>query len=502
MTQLSFVLPLLLVPALPSAAAPQGKFQDDARTRPVAHVEAAPYRDPRADNLQRALDAITNDRVENDIYFIASDEMAGRDTPSTGQRIAARFIRNRLHRLGWLPGAKDGYFHEYSLTRYGMDESRVMAEWHDPEGEVHALAMGEDYFLSPMARSTRDVTGPIVYVGGFDEEQIAALDLKGDWCLTEPGARLSRRRLESAQELGVAGFLVPPDPASEDSVADQQSRSMRWLTRSSFSPPRSFGAPVVYLTESLATNMGVAGDHALGATIDGRFRESFAYGVLEDLLLENVCGFWPGSDPELRKEVILVSAHYDHVGTSGDDVYNGADDNGSGTTGLLQIAEALAHYGPMRRSVMLLWVSGEEKGLLGSAAWTKDPWYPEEDMHAICNLNIDMIGRNASNEIGITPTQARDEYNRLTQIVEQQMKHEGFTDLNSADAYWSRSDHANFSRNMKIPVAFLFSDVHEDYHKPTDTPDKIDYDKIRRVSRLVVRMLHELQVDDLNLEID
>jgi Zn-dependent M28 family amino/carboxypeptidase len=212
-----------------------------------------------------------------------------------------------------------------------------------------------------------------------------------------------------------------------------------------------------------------------------------------------VCGFWPGSDPELSKEVIIVSAHYDHVGVGSDgQIYNGADDNGSGTCGLLALAEALANYGPLKRSVMLMWVSGEEKGLLGSAAWTKDPWLPP-GCKAICDINIDMIGRNAPDKLLITPTKAKKEYNGLVKLAEKLAPLEGFPELGSCDDYWERSDHRNFSVNLEIPVTFLFSDVHEDYHKPGDDPDKIDFDKIRRVVRLVLRMIDAMQEKELNL---
>jgi len=148
----------------------------------------------------------------------------------------------------------------------------------------------------------------------------------------------------------------------------------------------------------------------------------------------------------------------------------------------------------MRRSVMLTWVSAEEKGLLGSEAWTKDPYLPG-GLKPLCNINIDMIGRNAPDEFMITPTSKHEAYSALTKVAEANMKKEGFKKVRSADSYWERSDHANFERNLDIPVAFLFCDVHEDYHKATDTPDKIDYDKIRRICRLVMRMLEALQID-------
>jgi Zn-dependent M28 family amino/carboxypeptidase len=166
--------------------------------------------------------------------------------------------------------------------------------------------------------------------------------------------------------------------------------------------------------------------------------------------------------------------------------------------GLLALAEALSEYGPMRRSVLLLWVSGEEKGLWGSAAWSKAPTLAA-GQRAVCDINIDMIGRNAPGKLLITPTREHDEYNGLTRLAESLAPLEGFPELGGCDDYWHRSDHISFAQHLRVPVTFLFADVHADYHKPTDTPDKIDYDKIRRVTRLVLRMLDGLQSDQLRL---
>lgn len=214
--------------------------------------------------------------------------------------------------------------------------------------------------------------------------------------------------------------------------------------------------------------------------------------------LENVCGFWPGSDEKLMKEVILVSAHYDHVGISRGEVHNGADDNGSGTTGLLGLAEALAAHGPMRRSVMLIWVSGEEKGLYGSRAWVEKPSLPE-GFKPFVDINIDMIGRNDPNQLLITPTSQHPKYNGLSRIAETVSPLEGFPTLGSADNFWERSDQYNFAK-LGIPVMFLFSDLHKDYHQPTDDVDKIDYDKMRRVTRLVMRIIGALQEDSVAVQ--
>ena len=483
----------LLAAMTPAVADAAPGPQVDTRTE---RVEAAAWRDPRAANLERALAAIQAARIGADIEFIASDELAGRDSPSPGLKIAARYIRARLERLGFTPGAQEGsFFWEYQLTQHSLDEAATCATL-SLDGALHRLEFGRDYFLSPNSRHDRAAGGPVVFVGGFDEEEVEGLDLEGRWLLLRPGTRVSRRRTGAAEKMGVCGFLIPADPDAQTTVSEAFSRGTKYMRQPSLRAPRGGGVPSVNLSEEWSERLYADGLE-VGAVVPGTFEETWRVNA-EPVTLENVCGLWPGSDPRLRNDVIILSAHYDHVGVNqAGEIHNGADDNGSGTTGLLAVAEALQAYGPMRRTVMLMWVSAEEKGLLGSRAWTEDPWLPE-GMQPICNINIDMIGRNAPEEIGVTPTKDRPEYNRLTKLVEQHMGAEGFTTLNSADAYWNRSDHANFSRNLKIPVAFLFSDVHEDYHKPTDDPDKIDVDKLSRVARLVVRLLHDLQADELD----
>ena len=163
---------------------------------------------------------------------------------------------------------------------------------------------------------------------------------------------------------------------------------------------------------------------------------------------------------------------------------------------MLGIAGGIAAYGPMRRSVLMLWVSGEEKVLLGSEAWARDPWLPG-GRRAVTNLNIDMIGRNAPDELYITPSADHEHHNGIVKLAQGLAPLEGFPTLESADDYYHRSDQAMFAR-LGIPVAFLFAGIHEDYHEPTDTPDKIDCDKLRRVARLIVRLLDALQTDTLD----
>ena len=457
--------------------------------------------------LAAALDSVSERNISADIQFIASDELQGRDTPSPGLKIAARFIRSRLAALGIEPGAQDGYFYEYPLDFARIDGEKTMAMIGEKE-----LIEGQDYATWFRTSESSDVSAPMTWVGLEGADAFEGLELDGHWavCADDEEYRWRRTR-SSAQKAGAMGVLclveAESDTFSMYSKAVQRAlqgsvtfpRPKKEGEEEDKTPRRRSSIPVVHVTfDAFQAATGMSVDTLeKGKALDMSFRDVRSPDEnVQQVMLENVCGFWPGSDPKLSKEVIIISAHYDHVGARDGEVYNGADDNGSGTTGLLALAEALTNYGKLRRSVMVMWVSGEEKGLYGSKAWTLNPWLPEGYV-PVANINIDMIGRNAPDSLLVTPTEKHEEYNGLTRLAERLAPLEGFETLGDADAYYERSDHYNFRKNLEIPVAFLFSDVHEDYHKPTDTPDKIDCDKIRRVARLVMRMLDGMQEDVL-----
>jgi len=472
--------------------------------------------------LERALATLSADEIRADLYFFADAEMGGRDTPSKEQRVAARFLRARLEQMGFPPGGRDGYFHEYhryqrridpERTRLRLQEPAEPAESEDPPlleppppRVLAEFAYGTDYFFpSSDDLVALDQTGELVWCGGGAKADLARPEVAGRIVVCRATGSSSRQRARYAREGGARGLILLPDlGGEEDPAAEECRRTTAYALRGLLMGPPDEDEvfPQAFLTLAAARRFAAAtglGDPAPAAG-------TLLRGELADvrvgsgpLALENVCALWPGSDPELAREVVIVSAHYDHVGWQGGKLHPGADDNGSGSMGLLALAEALVEYGPLRRSVLLMWVSGEEKGLWGSAAWTQDPTLPEGH-RAVCNLNIDMIGRNAPDYLLITPTRAlAKEYNGLTRLAEELAPLEGFPRLGSADEYWERSDHMNFAKHLGIPVAFLFSDVHADYHKPTDTVEKIDCDKIRRVTRLVLRMLDRLQADELAL---
>jgi hypothetical protein len=456
--------------------------------------------------LERALGTLSAAEIRAELAFFADLEMRGRDTPSKEQRVAARFLRARLEQLGLAPGAGPGYFHEYARYQRRIDAARTRLVLESPAAAAGAtFTFGADYhFPTSDDIAVLDLSGGLLWCGEGKRADLQRPEVKGRFavCLAMRGA--SRQRARDAREAGALGLVLMPDPAgSEDPAPSECARTTGYakkgllLARADEDPL----FPQAFLTLAAARRFATVVGLESVATPSGKLLA----GELQDLragsgplALENVCALWPGNDPALAREILIVSAHYDHVGEQGGKIHPGADDNGSGSMGLLALAEALVEYGPMRRSVLLMWLSGEEKGLWGSAAWTRDPLLPP-GARAVCNLNIDMIGRNAPDYLLITPTRALPAYNGLTRLAEALGPLEGFPRLGSADEYWTRSDHMNFAENLGIPVAFLFSDVHADYHEPTDTVDKIDCDKIRRVTRLVLRMLDGLQATELEL---
>ncbi len=479
-------------------------------------VLSAKPTEPTSARMLAALETVKPENLKSDLYFIASDEMKGRDTPSEEQRITARFLRARLERLGWKPGAREGYLYPYDLEQRLLDETKCNVTF-TTDGKTESFAFASDYFLSgSFDVRTGRASGKLVFAGEGSKANFESKALENAWALCFDGGDPIGEVAARARKAKCAGLVIAPGPDYKGApwterfkgqLERQRKGSVRPIEKDqkkAAEPEPEKRAPfsTVALTRAAVERvLALSRESAtprVGSVI-GDFVEERAIVGDGRVQAENVCGLWPGSDPELGAETIILSAHYDHIGVSRDgQINNGADDNGSGTSGMLAIAEALAQHGPLRRSVMIIWVSGEEKGLWGSQAWTDDPFLPD-GRRPICDINIDMIGRNAPDKLLVTPTSGRkQDYNGLVRLTESLAPSEGFPDLGSADAYYTRSDHANFAK-LGIPVMFLFSDVHEDYHRPTDDADKIDFDKVRRVSRLVLRILDALQADKLEI---
>ncbi|MCF6222308.1 MAG: M28 family metallopeptidase [Flavobacteriaceae bacterium] len=227
---------------------------------------------------------------------------------------------------------------------------------------------------------------------------------------------------------------------------------------------------------------------------------------------ENVVAYISGS--EKPDEIIVISAHYDHLGMDGEEVFNGADDDASGTSAVLEIAQAFQKakkdgYGP-KRSILFLNLTGEEEGLYGSKYYTSHPLFPLEN--TVVNLNIDMVGRvdkkhedkpnyiyligadKLSSELHKLSEQTNKKYSQLKLDYT-------FNDENDPNRFYYRSDHYNFAKN-NIPVIFYFNGVHEDYHKTTDTADKINYEILAKRAQLVFYTAWEIANRENRLVVD
>lgn len=237
---------------------------------------------------------------------------------------------------------------------------------------------------------------------------------------------------------------------------------------------------------------------------DGSFLQKFEFAVRggergRQAITQNVVGVWEGSDPELKRQVVVIGAHFDHVGTArsadagrigrakpSDEIWNGADDNGSGTSTLIEVAEAFAMGGVRaRRSLVFIAFSGEEQGLFGSAWWCAHPTVPREDVVAM--VNMDMVGRNADKpvEMAAIGTLQDDLWRKL---VDASRPAAPELQLDLKDHFLPDSDHASFI-DAGIPATFFFTGMHDDYHQISDSPDKIEYERMAQIGRLATALL-------------
>ena len=238
-----------------------------------------------------------------------------------------------------------------------------------------------------------------------------------------------------------------------------------------------------------------------GGAADGGYIQRYDLPNGEEGDAPNVVAVLEGSDPTLRDEYVVYSAHMDHVGVrtpdeAGDSIWNGADDNASGTTAVLEVAEAMAALPEApRRSIMFVLVSGEERGLWGSANFADNPPVPAERM--VANLNADMVGRNWPDTIVAIGKEHSDLGETLERVnaLHPELGMTAIDDLWPEENFYRRSDHYNFARKG-VPILFFFNGTHEDYHGRDDEVDRIDNDKAARIARLLFYLGYEVAEAD------
>ncbi len=506
-------------------------------------------------NARKDAEEITAAKMKEVLYHIASDEMAGRDTPSPGLDATAKYIAERLARWKLKPAGDDGtYFQKIELRKSEFDRAATRAEL-----AGRAFTVGTDFY--PAGLGGGEVEGPLVYAGhgwvvksknvnayegldvkdkivvlagtgsappGMTAPQVRALP-SGDW--EDPTSYLRRH--------GAKGVVVVP--ANYDRVmrfaTNMMSRGSYRVARfvdeatgedAAAKAPAGPAPVMIYPSQSMLDAI-FAGEQATGADIlqkgkEGAPLKGFALSPSKRLRLavglktetawtQNVVAVLEGRDKNLKNEYVAVGAHYDHVGVGrpddkGDTIYNGADDDGSGTTGVLAMAEAFAKGKRPKRSVLFVWHAGEEKGLWGSEYFTRYPTVPLQSI--VTQLNIDMIGRSRAAGDTKPANRMLSGPDEIYVIGSRMMSTElaswsegvnnaylnlkfnyHYDDPADTERLFYRSDHYNYAK-VGIPIIFYFDGIHEDYHRPSDTPDKIDYQKMEKVTRTIFILASEI----------
>jgi aminopeptidase YwaD len=463
----------------------------------TASLAAAPLATPRD----------TQARLSYDVHFLASGALEGRFSGSEGARVAAGFIADRFRELGLKPaGENDGFLQHFSfIARVHPGPGNALA-FELPGGTRKAKV--EEEFRPLAFSSSGSASGEVVFAGygihapdlGYDD--YAGLDAKGKVVLVlryspdgdDPASKFQphmalRRKASEARAQGAVALLVATGP-----VGAMETAPVKISFDASFADS---GLPVLGISTPLAESL-FAGHGFTLAELQQRMNErkepaSRPLGVKTALTADvvqeradavNVVALLPGSDPALSGEVVVVGAHYDHLGYGGEGsgtlapdvhaVHPGADDNASGTAGMMEIARRMAAARPVRTLVFVAF-AGEEEGLLGSSHFVQNPPVPKEKIVAM--LNLDMVGRpkpGPALTIGGYGTAAQ-----WPELVENLNKNHHLK-LSTNKGGFGASDHSSFYA-ADIPVLFFFTGAHEDYHKPSDTADRLEYPRMAEV---------------------
>ena len=492
----------------------------------------------------KAATTITAEQMKEFLYFIADDAMQGRDTPSPGLDATANFIAYNLKRWGVKPAGDSGsYFQRMWVVRKSADPAASTLVLNG-----QTLKYGDDFFG---AADDGAANAPIVFGGngwmhkakGIDA--LAGVDVKGkivvlaagsgqqglpagltfaDLQQGKPGEDWATPAVNAAMK-GAVGIIVIASARTQANWANASRGTGGGVQIENLRDNPAGGQatlPTVTLNQNAAKSLFEGESANPLTTADAK---AFAFkgtksanitikGKVTKIPTQNVVGMVEGSDPVLKNEYIVNSAHYDHVGTNqnapGEDkIWNGADDDGSGTTAIFAMAEALAKSPKKpKRSIIFLWVAGEEKGLLGSEYFAKFPTIPLKNI--VTNINIDMIGRSrkadntesrdkdlsGENEIYVIGSQmmsstlgnVTNSVNKSYLNLTYNLKYDDPKDTNR---FFFRSDHFNFAVNG-VPAVFFFNGTHRDYHGAGDHPDKIDYARMEKISRTIFLTMWEL----------
>lgn len=492
---------------------------------------------------------ITTDYLRTHLSVIAADSMEGRGTGTPGLEKAAQYLTQQYRDMGLQPLGENQTYYQHFDLKTSVTDSIVfeVVETKDGQNVPVDRSVASQNSTAGFIRGfggTDTLSGEIIFAGfGVDDpsneiSHIGDMDLKGKWVmmfqeiphvvdgdtLVNPAISPQSRLRSIVIQGGAEGLLLIP------SATVDEFQQMAAQGKSDFGQPS--GMRLAYLKEErggfskgynlinpalaaqiLGLEDGIEGldnlRRSLTEEIAGFTPASTGHALIhtpyvheETIETKNILALLEGADPKLKDEVVVFTSHYDHVGigrpdSTGDSIYNGADDDGSGTVGLLNVAHAMVKardngVAP-KRSILFLNVSAEEKGLLGSRYYSDHPVIPIEQ--TVANINVDMIGRidPEHEEEGV------EEYAYIigSEIISSQMDSllkvantrsgniildKKYNDLEDPNQFYRRSDHWNFGR-LGVPFIFFFTGVHEDYHRPGDEVEKILFEKMAKIVR-------------------
>jgi hypothetical protein len=494
--------------------------------------------------------SITPDGLKQDLSVLASDAYEGRETGQKGQKMAADYIAKAFAAdglVGPVPGSDNPYLQHFTMNRVSFDPASVM----QVGGKTYTL--GKDFYvLVPGSFAGSTVAVKPTFVGyGIKEDKYSdmtsapAVGSDVVILLGQPLNKAGQPLLGAASPYGGSGlraigarsaamravrphsaFLVAPTAAAFAQVPKDFAQIIGQEQLEFTDQPAPAGACIVLVSPALGaallgtTPSGLTkyekGVAAAGKPIASGFKPATASVQLkqkkEPFTTENVLGYLEGGDK--KDEVVVVSAHYDHLGIKDGVVFNGADDDGSGTVSVLAMARAFTQakrdgHGP-RRSLLFLANVGEEEGLLGSQYYTDHPIFPLAN--TVTDLNIDMVGRVDSLHQGkgdymylVGDDRLSQELHTLSEATNQQYNPVAldykYNDPNDPEHIYERSDHYNFAKH-NVPIIFYTSGLHPQYHKATDDVDLIDFPVMARRDQLIFHTAWAVANRDQRIMVD
>ena len=478
-----------------------------------------------------------NDITPEDLYdhlsILASDEYEGRETGYPGNDLARDYIVQHFESIGLTkPANGDTYLQPIAFT---------MSKWESNTMEVNGKEFKHlrDYMTFPTTNTDVDIsTDEVMYLGyGIDDPKYSDYgnkDVRGKVIMIYNGEPIradstsyltgtkewsewstdTGKKLELAKAKGVKTVLI-----IEENLKEFLFKNRKYLV----GPKLDLGdltqegpwANHIYISSTIAKEIIGKKTRKFtklrkliarkGKSKGYNFKNNFKLNMKKDASLiagNNVMGVIPGTDK--ADEVIVVSAHYDHIGRKGDEIFNGADDNGSGTSTVLELADSFAQaaragHSP-RRTILFMLVTGEEKGLLGSEYYAEHPLYPLAN--TVADVNIDMVGRvdekytdNPNYIYVIGSDRLSQDLHDINESMNADYTHltldYRYNDEDDPNRYYYRSDHYNFA-SRGIPAIFFFNGTHADYHQPGDTVDKINFDKMSEIGKHIFHLTWEL----------